>query len=73
VPESALDDDAAIFVVTTEGDKNMLERRSVTTGKTANGKVEIIAGLAPQERYVVRSSRPLKPDSEIRLSVLSEQ
>ena len=73
VPESALKDDAAIFVVTTEGGKDVLERRSVTTGKTANGKVEIIAGLAPQERYVVRSSRPLKPDSEIRLSALSEK
>ncbi|AGF52252.1 sll0141 [Synechocystis sp. PCC 6803] len=73
VPESAIVDEDAIFVVTKAGEKDVLERRSVTLGQTANGKVEIVAGLAPQERFVVRSSRPLQPDSQIRLSVLSEK
>ncbi|WLT37891.1 hypothetical protein NON20_19880 [Synechocystis sp. B12] len=57
VPESAIVDEDAIFVVTKAGEKDVLERRSVTLGQTANGKVEIVAGLAPQERFVVRSSR----------------
>ncbi|UAJ71795.1 efflux RND transporter periplasmic adaptor subunit [Synechocystis sp. PCC 7339] len=73
VPESAIVDEDAIFVVTKEGEKDVLERRSVTLGEIANGKVEVVAGLAPQERFVVRSSRPLQPDSPIRLSVLSEK
>ncbi len=73
VPNSALGEDDSIFVVKKVGEKEVLERRSVTPGKAANGQVEILTGLNPQERYVVRSSKPLQPDSEIRLSVLSEK
>ena len=72
VPASALDQESAIFVVTGSEDQPILERRSVQIGKKVGDKVQIVAGLNPQERYVVRSSRPLKPDSQIRLSILSQ-
>lgn len=73
VPDSAVGENSALFVVKKVGDKDILEMRTVKIGKKTNGKVEILAGLAPQERYVARSSKPLKPDSPIRLSILSEK
>ena len=72
VPESAINQDSDIFVVTGTEAKPVVERRSVQTGKKVGGKVQILAGLNPSEKYVVRSSRPLKSDSQIRLSILSQ-
>ncbi|WP_253276337.1 efflux RND transporter periplasmic adaptor subunit [Synechococcus sp. PCC 6312] len=51
---------------------NQVELRSVQLGNRRNGQVEIVAGLAPGERYVVRSGRPLKSGDTVRASVLSE-
>ena len=73
VPESAINEDSAVFVVKNKGQKPTVEMRPVTTGKKVNGKVEIVTGLSPGDRYVVRSSKPLKANSPIRLSVLSEK
>lgn len=46
--------------------------RPVRAGVRADGQAEIIDGLRPGERVVVRSARPLKPGDEVRLSILSE-
>ncbi|AFY53413.1 RND family efflux transporter, MFP subunit [Rivularia sp. PCC 7116] len=61
-----------IFTVVEDGNKNKVKVRSVTLGKKADGKVEILSGLQPGESYVVRSSKPLKDGENVRLSILSE-
>ncbi|MBD2344349.1 efflux RND transporter periplasmic adaptor subunit [Anabaena subtropica] len=61
-----------IFVVTDTPDKPTVTARPVTLGKSADGKVEILSGLQPGERYVARSGRPLKDGETVRLSILSE-
>ncbi|OCQ90033.1 efflux transporter periplasmic adaptor subunit [Nostoc sp. MBR 210] len=64
--------DGTIFVLTDTPGQPKVTARTVTLGKKADGKVEILSGLQPGERYVVRSGRPLKPGNSVRLSILSE-
>jgi multidrug resistance efflux pump len=45
--------------------------RPVTLGDRREGQVEILAGLEPGDRYVVRSSNPLQPGDPVRLSAIS--
>ncbi|MEP0891745.1 efflux RND transporter periplasmic adaptor subunit [Leptolyngbya sp. NM3-A1] len=66
-------DIGTIFVVTGSGDEATVTARSVTLGRQGDGQVEIISGLEEGDRYVVRSTRPLKNGDAIRFSVLSEQ
>ncbi|MCC5639646.1 efflux RND transporter periplasmic adaptor subunit [Nostoc sp. CHAB 5844] len=61
-----------MFVVTDTQEQPKVATRTVTLGKKADGKVEILSGLQPGERYVVRSGKPLKDGSAVRLSILSE-
>jgi RND family efflux transporter MFP subunit len=72
VPETALNDDNTIFVIKEQGKQAIAQARSVTVGNKADGQVEILEGLALGESFVVRSSRPLKDNTPVRLSVLSE-
>jgi HlyD family secretion protein len=60
--------EVTLFVVVGEGEEAKAEARKVTIGARANGKVEIISGLAPGERFIVRSTRPLKDGEKVRLS-----
>lgn len=62
-----------IFVITGEGKETKVVARSVQLGERANGQVEILSGLNPGERYVIRSEKPLKDGDAVRLSVLSEK
>ncbi|OUL17596.1 efflux transporter periplasmic adaptor subunit [Nostoc sp. RF31YmG] len=62
-----------LFVVTDVEGKAKVTARSVTLGKRADGKVEILSGLQPGERYVVRSGKPLKDGAAVSLSILSEK
>ncbi|NCJ04965.1 efflux RND transporter periplasmic adaptor subunit [Synechococcales cyanobacterium C] len=59
-----------LFVIA-EGEPPTVEARPVTVGEQADGQVEIIAGLSPGERYVVRSTRPLEDQETVQLSILS--
>jgi RND family efflux transporter MFP subunit len=72
IPETALQEDSTVFVVKGGGEKSTVEKRPVTVGKKANGQLEILSGLSAGESYVVRSNKPLKNGSVVRLSVLSE-
>ena len=62
-----------LFVVTDVEGKAKVTARSVTLGKKADSKVEILSGLQPGERYVVRSGKPLKDGDAVRLSIISEK
>ncbi len=62
-----------LFVIVGEGKDAKAVERSVILGNRGNGQVEILSGLQPGERYVVRSGRPLKDGDAVRLSILSEK
>lgn len=58
----------SVFVVV--GDR--VQERPVTLGQQHGDKVEVLRGLNPGERYVLRASRPLRDGDRIRPSLLSE-
>ena len=60
-----------LFVVTGEGEQAKVAARSVTLGKQLDGKVQILTGLKPGDRFVARASKPLKDGEPVRLSILS--
>jgi HlyD family secretion protein len=62
---------AQIFVLN-QGDKPTVAAREVTLGESADGKVEVLSGLQPGEKFVTRSGKPLKEGEAVRLSILSE-
>ncbi|MBC8122759.1 MAG: efflux RND transporter periplasmic adaptor subunit, partial [Gemmatimonadaceae bacterium] len=73
VPPSALPEgELTVFVIVTNEQRNRVEARPVEVGERANGQVEILSGLKAGERFVARSSRPLKDGEAVRLSFLSE-
>jgi HlyD family secretion protein len=71
--QSPANSQGRIFVVTQAGKKTTVTARAVTLGEKADGKVEILSGLQPGERFVARSGRPLKDGAPVRLSILSEK
>jgi HlyD family secretion protein len=60
-----------LFIVTRQGDRSTVTARTVTLGQQIDGRVEILAGLNPGERYVARAGRPLKNGDPVRASILS--
>jgi RND family efflux transporter MFP subunit len=62
-----------IFVLNSSEEKPTVSAREVTIGKKLDGKVEILSGLQPGEKFVARSGEPLKDGASVRLSILSEQ
>lgn len=62
-----------VFVVTEVDGKAKVAPRSVTLGERADGKVEVLSGLQPGERFVARSGKPLKDGDAVSLSILSEK
>ncbi|MEA5569757.1 efflux RND transporter periplasmic adaptor subunit [Calothrix sp. UHCC 0171] len=71
-PSSNQPRQAQIFVVN-EGEKPTVAAREVMLGESADGKVEVLSGLQPGERFVTRSGKPLKAGDSVRLSILSEK
>lgn len=60
-----------LFVIQRDGEQAKVMARSVALGQQIDGKVQIISGLNPGERFVSRSSKPLKDGDSVRLSILS--
>jgi HlyD family secretion protein len=61
-----------LFVVTSQGEQSKVTARSVRLGQQIDGKVQILSGLNPGDRYVARADRPLKDGDPVRLSILSQ-
>jgi RND family efflux transporter MFP subunit len=72
IPETALQK-GKIFVLNSSEEKSTVSAREVTIGKKVDGKVEILSGLQPGEKFVARSGSPLKDNAAVRLSILSEK
>lgn len=72
-PRQSQNQNGTVYVVTDSQGKPTVTARTVTLGKSADGKVEILSGLQPGEQYVARSGRPLKDGENVRLSILSER
>ena len=60
-----------LFVITSQGEQSKVTARSVRLGQQIDGKVQILSGLNPGDRYVSRAGRPLKDGDPVRLSILS--
>jgi HlyD family secretion protein len=85
VPLAALQEDRAkpkssspktkgtLFVVADGDGQAKVAARSVDLGAEIDGKVQILAGLNPGDRFVSRTSKPLKDGDAVRLSILSQQ
>ncbi|MBT9312262.1 efflux RND transporter periplasmic adaptor subunit [Leptothoe kymatousa TAU-MAC 1615] len=75
VPLNALNNGSqenTIFVLAPDADPPTVTARSVTTGNTHQGNIEILSGLAPKETFVISSDRTLETGQAVRLSILSE-
>jgi HlyD family secretion protein len=60
-----------LFIIQRDGEQAKVMARSVALGQQIDGKVQIISGLNPGERFVARSGKPLKDGDSVRLSILS--
>ncbi len=76
VPESAIIEENSanyIFIVDeiTTDRQTTVTKQPVELGDRANGKVEIITGIKPETKFVVRSNRPLQDRETVNLSAIS--
>lgn len=72
VPRDALtrfpDGRSVVWVATGEGSTRTAEERSVETGLSFDGKLEIVKGLAAGEAVVVRGNETLQQGQQVRVS-----
>jgi HlyD family secretion protein len=61
-----------LYVVEGSDKQAKVTARNVTLGQRQDGLVEVATGLRAGDRFVLRSSKPLKDGDPVRLSILSE-
>ena len=78
IPESAIVKETGenyIFVVTKEdlaAKQGVVSRRKIEVSDRSEGKVAITTGINPQEKFVLRTGKPLTDGETVSLSILSE-
>ena len=78
IPQSAIVEEAGenyIFVVTQADPatkQGVVRKQKIEIGKRLEGKVAITAGIKLQERYVLRTGKPLSDGETVSFSALSE-
>lgn len=77
VPQTAIVEERGtnyLFTVMQSNEDNRSEvtKRKVIIGDRAQNKVEIVAGISPGEKYVLRSSKPLEDSDSVSLSIISK-
>ena len=63
---------AVLFVLNSTANPPTVSSRQVQIGEQTDGQVEILSGLKPGERFIVRSGQPLKDGAAVKFSILSE-
>ncbi len=61
-----------LFAVVARAPQVKVVARSVTLGQRQDGQVEVLSGVNPGDRLVIRSSKALKDGDPVRLSAISE-
>ena len=72
VPKTALQGEDTVFILNRDGENSTVTAQIVETGDRYNDRIEIVSGLKPGDRFVIRSSRPLQTGESVRLSAISE-
>lgn len=82
IPETALNlsnnlssspnNNSSVFIVKEIGNSTKVIQRKIILGENNNNKIEVLGGLSPQEKLVIRSSQPLENEQEVKLSIISE-
>ncbi len=63
--------EGTLFVVESNNKQTKVSARNVVLGQQSDGKVQILVGLNPGEKFVSRTSKPLQNGDAVRLSILS--
>jgi HlyD family secretion protein len=61
-----------LYLVEASNKQAKVTAQNVTLGQRRDGQVEVVTGLKAGDRFVIRSSKPLKDGDSVRLSILSE-
>jgi HlyD family secretion protein len=64
---------AQVFVLVESSEEPTVIAKQVQVGDRGDGRVEILSGLELNERYVVRSAKPLKDGDRVVLSAISQE
>jgi len=73
LPEGALREDGGLTYVFTVGRDKRARLQVVKTGRRLDGGIEVVSGLAPGDRVIVRQSGSVADGSLVRISEVSDE